>query len=121
MKWHPLFIKWCLYLRHLSGKAYEILYQSRCIKRPSQRTLRDYTYYITTSIGFSAEVDSDLAHVADLSQDLSKYVTLIIDEVHIKEDLVYDKHEGCLIGFVDLGSINNQLLEFEAVLSADKE
>ena len=21
MKWHPLFIKWCLYLRHLSGKS----------------------------------------------------------------------------------------------------
>ena len=121
MKWHPLFIKWCLYLRHVSGKAYEILRQSGCIKLPSQRTLRDYTHYITTSIGFSAEVDSDFACVADLSRDLNKYVTLIIDEVHIKEDLVYDKHEGCLIGFVDLGSINNQLLEFEAALSADKD
>ena len=25
MKWHPLFIKWSLYLKHLSGKAYELL------------------------------------------------------------------------------------------------
>jgi len=25
MKWHPLFIKWCLYLRHISGKSYEML------------------------------------------------------------------------------------------------
>ena len=25
MKWHPLFIKWCIYLRHLSGKPYELL------------------------------------------------------------------------------------------------
>ena len=31
MRWHPLFIKWCLYLRHLSGKAYELLHDSRCI------------------------------------------------------------------------------------------
>ena len=121
MKWHPLFIKWCLYLRHLSGKSYEMLRQSGCIQLPSQRTLRDYTHYITTSIGFSAEVDNDLAHVADLSQDLNKYVILIIDEMHIKEDLVYDKHEGCLVGFVNLGTINNQLLEFEAALSADKD
>ena len=60
-------------------------------------------------------------HIADFSQDLNKYVILIIDEVHIKEDLVYDKHEGCLIGFVNLGTINNQLLEFEAALSTDKE
>ena len=60
MKWHPLFIKWCLYLRHLSGKSYEMLHHSKCIKLPSQRTLRDYTHYITTSIGFSAEIDNDL-------------------------------------------------------------
>jgi len=32
MKWHPLIIKWCLYLRHLSSKGYETLRQSGCIK-----------------------------------------------------------------------------------------
>ena len=31
------------------------------------------------------------------------------------------KHEGCLIGFVNLGTINNQLLEFKSALSADKD
>ena len=77
MKCHPLFIKWCLYLRHLSGKSYEMLHQSGYILLPSQ-TLRDYTHYITTTIGFSAEVDEDIARVADLSQDLNKYVILII-------------------------------------------
>jgi len=25
MRWHPLMVKWCLYLRHLSGSAYETL------------------------------------------------------------------------------------------------
>ena len=39
MKWHPLVIKWHLYLRHLSRKGYETLRQSGCIKLPSQRTL----------------------------------------------------------------------------------
>ena len=29
MRWHPLFIKWCLYLRHLSGKAYEVVCMNR--------------------------------------------------------------------------------------------
>jgi len=42
--------------------------------------------------------------VADLSNDLNKYVVLVIDEMHLKEELVYDKHEGCLIGFVNLGT-----------------
>ena len=67
-----------------------------------------------TTIGFSAEIDQNLAEVADLYKDINKYIVLIIDEVHIKEELVYDKHEGHLIDFVNLGHINNQLLEFEA-------
>ena len=31
----------------------------------------------------------------------------------IKESLVYDKIGTKVIGFVDLGSVNNQVLEFE--------
>jgi len=119
MKWHPLVVKWCLYLRHQSSKSYETLRKSGIIKLPSQRTLRDYTHYVETKIGFSAEVDQHLVEVADLSKDLNKYVTLVMDEMHVKEELVYDKHEGCLIGFVNLGSINNQLMEYEAALSQD--
>ena len=89
-------IKWFLYLRLLLGKAYETLRESGIIELPSQRTLRDYTHYCRTAIGFLHEIDQNLVEVADLSQNLHKYVVLIIDEMHIKEELVYDKHEGCL-------------------------
>lgn len=34
-------------------------------------------------------------------------------EMHIKEDLVYDKHSGELVGFVNLGETNNHLIQFE--------
>ena len=37
----------------------------------------------------------------------------MFDEVKIKEDLVYDKHSGDLVGFTNLGEVNNQLLAFE--------
>ena len=43
MKWHPIMIKWCHYLQHLSGSSYELLKSSSCIKLPSQCSLRDYT------------------------------------------------------------------------------
>ena len=39
-----------------------------------------------------------------------------MDEVHIKTDLVYDKHQGSLISFVNLGNTNNRLLEFKNAL-----
>ena len=120
MKWHPLFIKWCLYLRHISSKSYEILRTSAGLRLPSQSTLRDYTHYIPAKIGFSAEIDCHLVDIAFLSNHLNKYVILVMDEVHIKHDLVYDKHEGCLVGFVNLGSTNNQLVEFENALCAEK-
>lgn len=57
MKWHPLIIRWALYLRHQSNKCYETLRESECIVLPSQRTLRDYTHYISSNSGFSNEVD----------------------------------------------------------------
>ena len=39
MRWHPLIIKWCLYLQHFSGSAYETSKTSGILKLPSQRTL----------------------------------------------------------------------------------
>ena len=42
-----------------------------------------------------------------------------MDEVYIKDDLVYDKHNGVMIGFCNLGDTNNQLLQFESSLNND--
>ena len=98
MRWHPLMIKWCVYLRHLSSSAYETLRDSGCVVLPSQRTLCDYTHYVPAVIGFSAASDKQLFEAANISdcQEWEKYVVLILDEMHIKEDLVFDKHTGKL-------------------------
>ena len=45
--------------------------------------------------------------------EYKKYIVLLIDEMKIKESLVYDKIGMKVIGFVDLGSFNNQLVQFE--------
>ena len=115
MRWHPMIIRWCLYLRHRSSGAYDTLRESGCLKLPSQRTLRDYTYHVKAKVGFSSEVDTMLMRAAELSQskELAQYVILLIDEMHIREDLVYDKHSGELIGFTNLGDINQHLVAFE--------
>ena len=76
-----------------------------CIHLPSQRTLRDYTYYVKANNGFSSDVDRMLMKAANIEScpTRDKHVLLLLDEMHIKEDLVFDKHSGELIGFVDLG------------------
>ena len=123
MRWHPLMVKWCLYLRHVSGKAYEILRQSGCIKLPSQRTLRDYTHFVSTTVGFSTEVDRQLMDIANIEhcKEHEKYVLLLMDEMYVKEDLVYDKHTGALTGFVNLGETNEHLLQLEHQLRSGND
>lgn len=44
-----------------------------------------------------------------------------MDEMHIKEDLVYNKHTGELVGFVNLGDINSHLVKFEKSLSGEDQ
>ena len=96
MKWDPLTIRWCLYLRHVCGNGCEFLRESGIIKLPSQRTLRDYTYFTKTTVGFSDDVDEQLKVAAkvDSCEEREKYVVIVMDEMHIKEDVVYDKHTG---------------------------
>ena len=96
MRWHPLMIQWCLYLQHLSSSAYELIRESGIIKLPSQRTLRDYTYITKAKAGFSSDVDEQLMKAAklDLCAERDKCVIILMDEMHIKEGKVYDKHTG---------------------------
>lgn len=122
-RWHPLMVKWCIYLRHLSSKAYEMLRDSGCVQLPSQRTLRDYTNCVKASAGFSTDVDLLLIQAAklDTCHGWQKLVVLLLDEMHIKEDLVYDKHDGTMVGFVNLGDLDNHLLAFERAMSGETE
>jgi len=50
-------------------------------------------------------------------EDWQKYVAVIFDEMKIKEGIVFDKHECKIIGFVDLGTVNNALCSFEQAIS----
>lgn len=115
IRWHPAMVKWCLYLRHQSSKAYETLQKSGCLQLPSQCTLRDYTHCVKSDAGFSAEVDLQLMQAIGLPscQQWEKLLVLLLDEMYIKEDLVYNKHTGQLIGFASLGDANDHLLAFE--------
>ena len=107
-------IKWCLSLKLLSSSCYNALRSSGLIKLPSERTLRDYTNWTKSTTGLSVSVDQQLLSEANIeSCDQNRYVCLIFDECKIKEDLVYNKHSGELIGFTDITDINNHLKSVE--------
>ena len=85
MRWHPLLIRWCLYLRHQSSKAYETLRDSG-IALPSQRTLRYYTYSCKAATGFSSGIDQQLilASRVLVCEVWKKYVKSLADEMYIQ-------------------------------------
>ncbi len=116
LRWHPLIIKWCLYLHHRSSGAYETLRKSGVIDLPSGRTLRDYRHFVPAAVGYSAGIDRQLLQRVTQtkpSPSLAKYVSLLIDEMHIKEGLVYNKFNGSLTGFVQLDDVSTHMLDYE--------
>ena len=109
------------YYNYRFSGAYEALRDSSCIKLPSQRTLRDYTHYVEASTGFSSEVDKMLIQVAKVNTcPECEMNVILLDEMHIREDIVFDKHSGAMIGFTKLGDINDHLLQFERSLTEDQ-
>ena len=85
------------------------------ITLPSERTLRDYTNYIKSVPGYQQELIDMMRHESNCNElsESRRYVTIVLDEMKIKEDIVFDKHSGNIIGFCNLGSINDDLLKAE--------
>lgn len=116
IRWHPLIIKWCrLNLKLISSAAYHSVRTSGFLQLPSERTLRDYTHYFKSQPGFQPGLNQQLQKEAAIEsfQESRRYVAILIDEMKIKQDLVYDKHTGQIIGFTSLGNINDMLSEME--------
>ena len=44
---------------------------------------------------------------------------MVFDEVKVKEGIVYDKHDYKSIGFVDVGDVNNALLDYERSINGE--
>eukprot|EP00794_Sanderia_malayensis_P013195 gene13195-14544_t len=120
IRYHPLIIKYCLSLAAKSPAAYDdIRYDEKTntgfLILPSRRRLRDYKNYIRPQQGFNKDVVKELClKVKDFS-DAERFVILIHDEMKIQENLVWDKHTGDLIGYVDLGNIELNCSTFKKV------
>ena len=103
VKYHPMLIRFCLSLYAKSASAYEELRSSNVLTLPSQRTLRDYRNAIKPQAGFNPEVIQQLCDTTNDLKGYQRYVVISMDEMKIKDNLVYDKSSEELIGFVDLG------------------
>ena len=68
---------------------------------PSRSRLRDYKNYIRPQQVFNKNIVHQLKNIVQNFSDVEKYCIILMDEMKIQESLVWDKHTGDLIGFVD--------------------
>ncbi|CAC5356777.1 THAP9 [Mytilus coruscus] len=125
MRWHPMLIRWCLFMRSKSVKAYDSMRDSCFIKLPSTRTLFDYSHYTKSALGFQPDVikmlHDEASKLAMYEDNHKSFVGILFDEIKIQEDLVFDKHTGELIGYCDLDSIGNEILNLENLVGNCKK
>ena len=102
----------------MSSSAYHSLRTSGFVQLSS---LSDYTHFIKSKSGFYSDQDNYLVVEADLRNlpEWKQYIIIVLDELKLKESLVYDKWEAKVIGFVDIGDINNHLSKLEQDCSTE--
>ena len=125
MRWHPMILRWCIYLKGKSSSTYDSLRHSGFINLPSERTLYDYTNVTLKGTGFQEDNVSMLYNEVygkkQAPEEYEKIVGLLQDEMRIKSDLVYDKHTGELVGFVDLDKVGNDILNMKEVIKKEEK
>jgi len=119
MRWHPLMIRFALNLKYLSSSAYKAVGQFLTL--PSERTLRDYTHVLKFDVGTSSAIIQRLKEDMDYENctQTQKKICLLIDEMKVKSRLVFSKTSGRLVGFVDLGSVNEEIEQLASSLEDD--
>ncbi|XP_066910451.1 uncharacterized protein [Clytia hemisphaerica] len=111
MRWHPVMLRWCISIYLKSSGAYEHLRNSGFLVLPSKKTLDKYVNFTTHNTGFNPDVLENLLRLTENQQHL--HVGLVHDEMKIKSGIVYSKNSGKIVGFCDLGDINNEITCFD--------
>ena len=71
---------------------------------PIFRTLRYYRNYIKPTCSFNTDLIKNLTEETEGVSEQERYVKILIDEMKIQRDLVWEKSLGESLRFADLGS-----------------
>ncbi|XP_063962159.1 uncharacterized protein LOC135155820 [Lytechinus pictus] len=120
MRWRPCLLRMCIALNSKSSSAHNLLRNSGFINLPYQNTLRKYTHFTDSTPGFNKDLLTEIIKEQDLDNqpDFKRNVCLLMDEMKIKSGLVFSA-SGRLVGFSDLGNINNEQKTFEEYLKGE--
>lgn len=122
MRWHPTMIRFALSLHLTSPAAYELVRQTGMVALPSGTTLFDYTHVKPAEEGVDKVVLESLeARVGKFDEKHKKYHVLMMDEMYISQNLVFQKSRGKLMGYTSLDTIESEMKNMEKWIDATEE
>ena len=98
-----MIIRFCISLAAKSESTYDKLHDLRIVALPSRRTIRDYQNAIKPNVGFNPPVIAELNRLTSTHKVIEHFVCLAFQEIKVKLNLVLNKYNDELIGFVDKG------------------
>ena len=106
--YHPMIIRYCLALQAnlLLHTMKYVLMKKLGLALLYYQVKEDYKNYIHPKQGFNHEIINELKNKIKDFSDIERFMVILFDEMKIQENLVWSKHTGDLIGFVDLGDVN---------------
>ena len=82
---------------------------------PHVNTLKKYINFTDPMTGFNPDIIKQLIKDSKLEilEEYQKNVSLLFDEMKIQSNLVYKKSTGKIVGFVEMGDINEEISQFQ--------
>lgn len=109
VRWHPTMIRLALALHLTSPAAYELLRDTGMVKLPTSRTLFDYSHARPVEDGIDKVVLDSIADRVIKFPKHRRYHILMADEMHISQNLVFQKSTGRLIGYTKLDDLDKEV------------
>ena len=97
-----MIIRFCISLTAKSASTDDELRDSN-LALPSRKTLRDYRNAIKPNVGFNPPVIAELNRLTSTHKGIERFVCLAFDKIKVKSNLVFNKKNDELVGFVDVG------------------
>jgi pheromone shutdown protein TraB len=120
-RWRPAMIRLALHIKMVSSAAYDALQDSGVIKFPCNRTLFNYSNFVSTQEGVNLGLlDIVRQQVEKLEHEYQKYHAVLVDEIYISQNLVYRKENGSLVGYAHLSEVDKEMAELEKSIQREE-
>src|SRR2546425_1137852 len=115
MRWHPLMVKLAIRYESKGPGCYDEF--RKIVFLPCKSTIQDYTHVNPEQLGIRHE---NLKKLKENMPDYGKvnYVSLMFDEMTIREGVVFDSKSGRLMGYTDLDRVEEEIERLDSNCSS---